>query len=245
MQTNKSIEPVSSVVWNDYVTQVCSKSFNGVREDVKWYLSPWILVECYMYQRVYEAFTATRHLNTYDYFKSQKDSSFFESVDAASVLGDFVLSAKPNQETLQSLLQVSLWGNRCDLSMSSGEQNSQQTHLLDQLTTLKSLVLCDDSDQFWKYLQEAPKAVAGTGLQRSIGYVLDNAGFELFTDMCFAHVLLTEVERVDFYVKTIPWFISDALTHDFHWVLDTMAASDKVILNQLAEIWKAHLQSDR
>lgn len=74
--------------------------------------------------------------------------------------------------------------------------------------------------------------------------VLDNAGYEVFTDLCLADYLISKnlckINR--FYVKNIPWFISDVMTHDFHWLLHQLAINEDENLNKLAQRWKNYLQ---
>lgn len=50
----------------------------------------------------------------------------------------------------------------------------------------------------------------------TLGIICDNAGFELFTDLLMASYLTRHqvVKKVIFYVKTIPWFISDTTAQD-------------------------------
>ncbi|KAJ8705896.1 hypothetical protein PYW07_010673 [Mythimna separata] len=52
--------------------------------------------------------------------------------------------------------------------------------------------------------------------------VCDNAGYELFADMCLAHFLIQQkiVERVRFHVKNMPWFVSDVTKKDFRYLID-------------------------
>ena len=50
---------------------------------------------------------------------------------------------------------------------------------------------------------------------------------------------------VTFYVKTVPWFISDTMSHDVVWLLDTMAAGPSVQLQKLSAKWKSHFQDGR
>ena len=71
---------------------------------------------------------------------------------------------------------------------------------------------------------------------KHVGIVLDNAGFEVFTDLCLAHSLVAtglaskvrccecvhpwaHSEQVTMHVKRIPWFVSDVTMTDFEWVL--------------------------
>lgn len=48
--------------------------------------------------------------------------------------------------------------------------------------------------------------------------------------------------KVRFYVKTIPWFISDVMTQDFHWTIYQLAFSGEPILMKLSEKWKNYLK---
>lgn len=45
--------------------------------------------------------------------------------------------------------KVSLWGNKCDLSISAGTENSQKDDSLGQLSVLKSFLLVDETVKVW------------------------------------------------------------------------------------------------
>lgn len=59
-----------------------------------------------------------------------------------------------------------------------------------------------------------------------IDIILDNAGYELFTDFCLIealhsmNILSKSKGNVYFYVKKMPWFVSDTNTHDIDWLLN-------------------------
>jgi len=201
-------------------------------------------VECYFYQRIDDAFKLTKHMKNFDPFRKQKEEGFHGSKKSAALLAEYVNKSGSTDLVLQTLLEVGLWGNRCDLSLSVGEEVTELGNLVDQLQDLKKFVLCDDSAKLWKVLMEAKESDKKTPI--TIGYVLDNAGFELFTDCCLADKLMDRVDRVDFYVKTTPWFVSDVMTNDFHWLLQEMSAcSDFPELVTLAEKWKGYVSSNR
>lgn len=65
-----------------------------------------------------------------------------------------------------------MWGNRCDLSISSGKDNSQLENPLSQLGKLDSSILVDDFDKFWSYLYAVSKEKDSV----RVDIVLDNAG---------------------------------------------------------------------
>lgn len=244
MVTNKPVSKTGSKVWDSYLQHVANLYFDGNPEDVTWYLTPWLHVECYFYRRIDDAFKLSEHLKNFDPFKKQKEEGFTCSKKSSALLGEFVLKSESTDDVLRSLMEVGLWGNRCDLSLSSGEEVSQLGNLVDQLQGLSKFILCDDSSNFWKVLKDAKES--NTENPITIGYVLDNAGFELFTDFCLADKLMDRVDRIDFYVKTTPWFISDALTADFHWLLEKMSTcSDLPVLVSLADKWKGYVTAKR
>ena len=80
---------------------------------------------------------------------------------------------------------------------------------------------------------------------KRVDIVLDNAGFELFTDLCLAKLLVSMklVNRVIFHCKQLPWFVSDASQQDVHWMLDQMTSSDHPDIVKLGKEWKEHLTS--
>lgn len=140
-----------------------------------------------------------------------------------------------------------LWGNKCDLSISAGSQNSQLTSPLDDLTKMRSQIVCNELPQFWNFMNNLSKSKESINL----AIVLDNAGFELFSDLCFVQFLITskilgEKSCVKFYVKKMPWFVSDTMTKDFIWTLDYLCNAECThsnTLQQLGSKWKHYLKT--
>ena len=130
-----------------------------------------------------------------------------------------------------------LWGNKCDLSISAGAENPQTTNPVKQLTNLKPNLLCDEGDQVWQHLRDNNSDI------QHIDIVLDNAGFELFGDLCFAEYLLCSglASTVHLHAKAMPWFVSDVTEGDFHWTLDQLSKDESPELQKLAERWRRHL----
>jgi len=250
MQTNKPLSRIGCPQWDNYLEIIAKTYFGGKVDGVRWYFVPWMYAECYMYERVHQAFMRTQLLKTLDVFQKQKEEGWFASEDAAVGLGEFLKNSQSNEENamdalfLEVMLEISLWGNRCDMSLSGGELSTQSGNILDQLAQLKDSILCDDALKFWTCLQDK-KTAANSKDTISLAFIVDNAGFELFTDLCFADALMSnKVDRIDFHVKVIPWFVSDALAKDVTWLLETMASAEgKPILNTLASKWKGYFHS--
>lgn len=79
-----------------------------------------------------------------------------------------------------------------------------------------------------------------------VDLILDNAGYELFTDFCLADFLTTKkfATKIRFYVKELPWFISDTTTIDLKWTLEQLLMNDNEILRMMSERWKNYFDNN-
>ncbi|KAF5300223.1 hypothetical protein FQA39_LY19149 [Lamprigera yunnana] len=101
------------------------------------------------------------------------------------------------------------------------------------LSQLQPNIVSDHSEEVW---------LAASDLESSsqiIDIVLDNSGYELFTDLCLADFLIANkmAQKIRIYVKTIPWFVSDVTTPDFDWTLKELNKSKDANLKLLAARW--------
>ena len=82
-------------------------------------------------------------------------------------------------------MTVSLYDKfcRCDLSISAGSKATAEGDPVTSLELLREFILTDDSGACWLDL------VANTS--STVSLVMDNSGFELFTDLCLADFLIT------------------------------------------------------
>lgn len=66
----------------------------------------------------------------------------------------------------------------------------------------------------------------------------------MFTDLCLADYLITNrlVSKCRFYVKMIPWFISDVTAHDFYWLIAQLRENYNQ-LQKLGNRWHGYLNS--
>lgn len=116
----------------------------------------------------------------------------------------------------KEMIQICLWGNATDLSMLTHMTHEDIQNLQsvgrEAQAARKEFILRDDQDNVWEHLSN------NQGEKKRIDFVLDNAGFELFTDFVFADFLVTYtpyVSKVVFHPKLIPWFVSDVTPPDF------------------------------
>lgn len=117
------------------------------------------------------------------------------------------------------------------MSISAGQENSQKTSPIESLSSLQPFILVDDSNMVWSTLissQRLGQSEKITGGRVDI--VLDNAGFELVTDLVLADFLVSSglAHEIHFHGKSFPWFVSDVTANDFQWTIrQTMAANHK------------------
>lgn len=195
-----------------------------------------------MYRRLRSIFESTNILPTFDYFAKQKKAGLtasFETIQfVVQHVADFHKQPKPTVDQLQpfliKLLKLSLWGNRCDLSISLGRQIQQEGNAFTALESLDEYLLVDRCESIWRCLLAGRKDPDAGDNDTIVDVVLDNSGYELFTDLVLVHFLLRHnfAGRVRFHVKAIPWFISDVMHTDFAWTLEQLASHSDATVAQ-------------
>jgi hypothetical protein len=169
----------------------------------------------------------------YDIFKSQKDSSLVKSQKAIEDLAikyipviaapdQMLKSLNDDRATLVFLdmINLALWGNSADLSLIT-DLSLMEVQALQRKPAAdkrQENVVDDDSLQAWEYLRNAKE----TKPNRHIDVILDNAGFELFTDIVFVAYLIESglATSVTLHAKCFPWFVSDVLPKDVDFLLE-------------------------
>nr|XP_014424997.1 protein-glutamate O-methyltransferase isoform X2 [Pelodiscus sinensis]XP_025036420.1 protein-glutamate O-methyltransferase isoform X2 [Pelodiscus sinensis] len=205
-----------------------------------------------MYRRIHEALLQNPPIDDYDVFKEIKFHSFFESQQAIIALCTYLQELRKNIEDLDEkqlqreffkLLQVSLWGNKCDLSISASEDNSQKVNSLELLDDLKHFILVDDMESIWSLLINIKKRRTPKEVTR-IDIVLDNAGFELITDLVLADFLLSSklVTEIHFHGKCIPWYVSDTTKHDFNWTIKQLQSANNRWMSKCGITWEGSIR---
>lgn len=140
--------------------------------------------------------------------------------------------------------QVSLWGNRCDLSISAGQENSQKTSPMVALPDLRRFILVDDSEKVWSVLTSEQGSGGREKPGVRVDIILDNAGFELVTDLVLADFMVSVglAKEVRFHGKCIPWFVSDVNRQDFDWTVSQTSASNHRHVSSCGVQWKRHVK---
>lgn len=103
--------------------------------------------------------------------------------------------------------------------MSCGDANNKGNL---EFKSLDSKIVSNHFPVLWTYVEKLLKQNKET---LRLDIILDNAGYELFTDLVFVEFLHRskifpkDKTKVYLHTKVIPWFVSDTLNKDFKWLL--------------------------
>lgn len=202
-----------------------------------------LFAECYLYRLLRSFFARSVFWKHYDPFSTQKVRAFRSSAAAIDQLSTAVEElikkaesaaknrSKASLDGLQAifteLVQTSLWGNATDLSLlthlthadiqqlqaagvGAESQANRQRFILSGIKGI---------DSAWKTIVQAASSA-----DSRIDIILDNSGFELFTDLLLADFLLASglVSKICFHPKDMPWFVSDVTPSDFHFTIEAL-----------------------
>lgn len=237
-----------------------------------WLDSPWIISEFYFYRRLVSIF---KYFETsYDPFCKQKMHGTLHSLPVFEEIAKVVMHIDEwffNSDIILFGLLTSLWGNKKDLSIWPAPQDSvwasestsmdhstvqQQPQVLSSISAIAHLkassasnILDNQLDQVVDYLIREASSYRGN---RSVGIVVDNAGFELLCDLTLGHVLIAAgvVDTVTFHTKKHPTFVSDATTRDCMEAISNLACASfgdcsRPHSVELTGLWRAHVDADR
>ncbi|RGP79407.1 hypothetical protein FLONG3_2462 [Fusarium longipes] len=211
-----------------------------------WLNCPWLYGECYMYRRIQLMFSMSTAWKGYDIFKSQKDSSLIKSKTAVEDLAikyipvilspDKLLKSIDDRKAkivFLDMVSLALWGNAADLSLITdlGLMEVQSLHKKTAVDKKHEKIVDNDAPEAWEYLRKAQH----TKPNRDIDVILDNAGFELFTDLIFVAYLIESglATSVTLHAKCFPWFVSDVVPNDVDFLLKYLQSNGLVSLTSL------------
>ncbi|GAA6022458.1 hypothetical protein JCM10207_004400 [Rhodosporidiobolus poonsookiae] len=256
--------PADTALYNSELSKLADQGQN------KWFTAPWLFAECYMYRRVRALFSASPAWTLFDPFVGPKTSTWRSSAAGAAALAtslESLIAAGPSSDVEKrrldflGLAEACLWGNATDLSLLTSLSHDE-IKLLQSVERGQAFLLKNDFARVWDEVRGWEGSEGG----KRIDFVLDNSGFELFTDMVLADWLVSLsgglVREVVFHPKLLPWFVSDVQPHDFTFLLSTLAPSslssnaffpgesglsdaDKTALGALGERWARHVAEGR
>nr|XP_047131780.1 damage-control phosphatase ARMT1-like isoform X1 [Hydra vulgaris] len=256
--TNQSLRKINDTaddneMWNKLIENTPILAINET--EPTWLTVAWLHCQCYMYRRIIEVLLVSKFHTTLDPYRQQKSDAFQSSIEAMQVLAGYLSNFKSIEdesklyESFEVLLEYSLWSNKCDLSIlveeKEGEQveeNDKQVKSSEEQNNLKANIISNHTDEVWAYLN----CMRLSNEKSIITFVLDNAGFELFSDLCLADFLLTFkfCTEVHFHVKCIPWFVSDTTAKDFFWTIEQCVNSTDKNVSNLGKKWVGYLDDN-
>ena len=220
--------------WESYITPY---------ESSTWLEVPWFFAEVYFYRRIIEAV---------DYFHTGKDPFFHQKKQGllqtqpairrfAGVLQSWIDSGekRPSPEIMiQDAILNALWGNQADLSLWPADGEVSPSH--QNLQNVQDHLLADDSGDIIRLITD------GTGVER-IDILLDNAGYELVSDLGLADTLLTHglASRVVLHVKAHPVFVSDVIETDIRETIGALRKAQDEAVRNFGIRLEEHLLSGR
>lgn len=202
---------------------------------VTWLTGPWLFLECYIYQLINNFMLETNDsfwLN-FDLFEELKNNTFKQSEFGVlelckryEVLSQQLNTQSVDLDTLKLLfnefIDISLWGNATDLSLLAGNVTLEDIKSVQGAEVRKKneeKILINDLPNAWERLTGNK-----SNKSKRVDVILDNSGFELFTDLVLGLFLLDSklIDEFHIHVKSIPWFVSDTMTKDFHNLLEQL-----------------------
>ena len=195
--------------------------------------APWLFAEAYKYRRLRECFSLSKFWEDYDVFFRQKCDTFSRSSQAVMELA--LRFSEPhkhadglskhdifekNKLIFLELAQICLWGNATDLSllidMSEEDIKRLQSTGGDHLAATEKNILGNNLHELGDYVTRLKNG--------RIDIVMDNAGFELYTDLVMCDWLIQSgiCRQVVFHGKKLPWFVSDVTKKDWNWLLNVI-----------------------
>ena len=200
--------------WKNWLTPWMGKT---------WFEVPFYFAEAYFYRLI---------LDKVDFFSSkvdpysvQKEQDILNNHDRFySILidlADFLKDKPEDDQLIEYLLTLALWGNKSDLSqLQTSRDEKHDIH--------NNYTLLNDSA---KVRELFSKSIG------QIDIVVDNSGVELFADLVLATYLLKFhlSETIILHTKAYPTFVSDATTDDVFFLTKALKNHENELVSGLAK----------
>ncbi|KAK2707156.1 hypothetical protein QYM36_014989, partial [Artemia franciscana] len=173
IQTNKplgtiEVDSEDRVLWKQFLSAAAVEY-----ETVTWFDSPWLLVECYMYRKIREAFEGRLDRGNIGKNEELLGVTTEISVDPDGGNGNDnydgscdiqlvpykprgLAAECPFNFSLKSKT-LSLWANRHDLSISAGELQKHHSDPVAKLVELRQNLVVDHTDLVWDHFNKTSR----------------------------------------------------------------------------------------
>ena len=190
-----------------------------LKKNDTWLSAPWMVTEFYAYRKLMQAIGYWDKGTVgykWDPFKLQKKAGLLSSVGSAEpMLGkvaDLGKATEYNKDAIAVAASIALWGNKMDLSLWPADASKSNVDIFSSiLASAGENLLHDDTEKLEAHCEKLRNKGGG-----NVDIIVDNAGFELITDLALAQYLIQSkiAKCVTFQLKSHPTFVSDALEKD-------------------------------
>ena len=193
---------------------------------------PFFTAELFFYQLLAEELGY--HVNGRDYFSTLKNSSLTDAIRLITGKPDLFpddWDAITPTDIAQSLY-FALWGNLADLSLFTlAKQRSERSFSQER-------ILIDQSMAFVNFFQS---------YEGTVHVFLDNAGYELVSDLYLIAVLLRVNPhcKITAHVKPIPMFVSDTTRNDWQLTLAAIGGRKEMPIRNWYSILESAIADHR
>lgn len=173
-----------------------------------WLELPWYFAETFFYRRLLEV---TKYFQpgvflSKDPFQKLKSEEINKSIESLSHTIDLIGEIKDLKISFEKRIHASLWGNRLDLSNFTVKNDFK----LKQAIIERENILINDFSKVYDVITQETLS--------HIAFFIDNIGMEFNFDLLLTDFLLRNnwVDKITFYLKPYPFFVSDVMIKDFH-----------------------------
>mmetsp|Transcript_28405 Transcript_28405/g.39920 ORF Transcript_28405/g.39920 Transcript_28405/m.39920 type:complete len:491 (-) Transcript_28405:368-1840(-) len=217
-----------------------------IDNDDTWLSAPWLVTEFYVYRRLMQAlgyWDENSKGYKYDPFIKAKRDGLKSSPGSAEAMLEKIFTLPKTKEGVALASAFALWGNKMDLSIWPADVSNQDVDVFSGVLASASENLLHDDTLLLEDHCEKLRATGGG----NVDIIVDNAGFELVTDLALAHHLVESgvAKCVTFQLKSHPTFVSDALEKDLLETVEYYANLDSAAFpncQKAGDLWKTFLE---
>lgn len=261
-------------VWNEEL--LGKLEFN----ERNWLDSPWLISEYYFYRRIasifgyfetkYDPFVQDKFrglVSSIDYIEGLS-YGYFRNTEKNEIENHEIT----NKLEIKNAILTSLWGNKLDLSLwpatdaeqeargenidSDNDNYKDKGQIETKNTDSGTITFGDALEKLDDFILDNQIDITLDKLSKCnndrkvVGIVVDNAGYELVTDLYLGHCLLThgDVDEVIYMTKGHPTFVSDATTEDSIETIKYLNELDIVKYPSIvkwAKLLESHIESQK
>ena len=201
----------------------------GKYKKKSWLELPWYFAETFFYRRLLEIikyFQPGIFLSK-DPFQKLKSKEIENSIESLSHTIDSIGKIKDLKISFEKRIHACLWGNRLDLSNFTVKNDIKHKQAMIE----RENILINDFSKVYDVIT-----------QKSLSHVAffnDNIGMEFDFDLLLTDFLFRNnwVDKITFYLKPYPFFVSDVMIKDFHETVQILQHSSysnlKVLGNRI------------